>query len=64
MSFSSLNLPEYLIEAVESLSYKEPTSIQAQAIPLIIEGKNVVGEAQTGTGKTAAFALPVIKKLN
>lgn len=64
MSFSSLNLPEYLLEAVDSLSYKEPTSIQEKAIPLILEGKNVVGEAQTGTGKTAAFALPVIKKLN
>lgn len=64
MSFSSLNLPEYLLQAVDALSYKEPTSIQEQAIPLIIEGKNVVAEAQTGTGKTAAFALPVIKKLN
>ena len=64
MSFSSLDLPEYILKAVEALSYNEPTPIQEQAIPLIIAGKDVVAEAQTGTGKTAAFALPVIKKLN
>lgn len=64
MSFTSLNLPEYILKALEELSYKEPTPIQKQAIPLIMAGKDLVAEAQTGTGKTAAFALPVIKKLN
>lgn len=64
MSFSSLDLPEYILQALEKLSYKEPTAIQQQAIPQILEGKDVVAEAQTGTGKTAAFALPLIKKLN
>ena len=62
MSFTSLNLPEYLTKAVEN--YKQPTPIQEQAIPLIAEGHDLIAEAQTGTGKTAAFALPIIKRLN
>jgi len=64
MSFSSLDLPEYILDAVSELSYEKPTAIQEQSIPLILEGKDLVAEAQTGTGKTAAFALPIIKKLN
>ncbi len=64
MSFKSLDLPDYLLQAVEKLSYKKPTPIQEQAIPLIIDGQDLVAEAQTGTGKTAAFALPTIKMIN
>ena len=64
MSFSSLDLPEYILKAVDELSYEKPTAIQEQSIPLINEGKDLVAEAQTGTGKTAAFALPIIKKIN
>ena len=64
MSFSSLDLPEYILNAIAELSYDKPTPIQDQAIPIILEGKDLVAEAQTGTGKTAAFALPLIKKLN
>ena len=64
MSFSSLDLPEYILEALSSLSYKEPSPVQKEAIPIILDGKDLVAEAQTGTGKTAAFALPIIKKLN
>jgi ATP-dependent RNA helicase RhlE len=64
MSFQSLDLPDYLLEAVAALSYEKPTAIQEQAIPLVLAGEDVVAEAQTGTGKTAAFALPVIKKIN
>jgi superfamily II DNA/RNA helicase len=64
MSFKSLDLPEYLLQAVDKLSYEKPTPIQEQAIPLILAGADVLAEAQTGTGKTAAFALPIIKQIN
>ena len=64
MSFNSLDLPDYLLQALDKLSYEEPTAIQSQAIPLILAGRDLAAEAQTGTGKTAAFALPVIKKIN
>ena len=64
MSFQSLDLPDYLLEAIAALSYEKPTAIQEQAIPLVLAGEDVVAEAQTGTGKTAAFGLPVIKKIN
>ena len=55
-------LPPY-IQAIESLKFIEPTPIQQQAIPLLLGGRNVVGQAQTGTGKTAAFALPLLQNL-
>lgn len=58
MSFSELGLEEAVLTAVEQAGYETPTPIQAQAIPLILQGKDVVGASQTGTGKTAAFALP------
>jgi ATP-dependent RNA helicase RhlE len=64
MSFESLGLPNYLLKAVEVRFYAQPTPVQAQAIPLILEGHDVIAEAQTGTGKTAAFALPIIKQLS
>ena len=60
VSFSDLNLPEELLAAVTDLGYETPTAIQAEAIPPLIEGHDVVGVAQTGTGKTAAFALPML----
>ena len=64
MSFKTLDLPEYLLQALEKLTYEKPTAIQEQAIPLILEGSDLIAEAQTGTGKTAAFALPIIKQIN
>ena len=64
MDFTSLNLPEYLLKGVDALSYEEPTPVQEQAIPLILEGQDIAVQGQTGTGKTAAFALPVIQKIN
>ena len=64
MTFQSLNLPSYLIKSIESLSYEAPTEIQKEAIPHILESKDVIAEAQTGSGKTAAFSLPIIKRLN
>jgi ATP-dependent RNA helicase RhlE len=61
--FSKLGLSDALAYAVQEKGYTEPTPIQAQAIPLILEGRDVIGSAQTGTGKTAAFALPIIQRL-
>jgi len=63
MTFSDLGLNDDLLAAVEELGYEEPTPIQQEAIPLILAGRDVVGAAQTGTGKTAAFALPLMQRL-
>jgi len=63
MSFEKLNLPEELLSAVSKLGYKSPTSIQAEAIPTILEGNDLRASANTGTGKTAAFLLPALKKV-
>jgi ATP-dependent RNA helicase RhlE len=64
MSFKHLNLDEALIAALEQKGYVQPTPIQEQAIPAILEGKDIFGCAQTGTGKTAAFALPALQLLS
>jgi ATP-dependent RNA helicase RhlE len=64
MTFSELRLIKPLILALDKKGYTDPTSIQQQAIPHILEGKDVFGCAQTGTGKTAAFALPVLQLLH
>ncbi|MBW7904123.1 MAG: DEAD/DEAH box helicase [Phycisphaerae bacterium] len=63
MSFEELRLAEPLVQAVQSEGYISPTPIQSAAIPLILEGRDVLGSAQTGTGKTAAFALPILQRL-
>ncbi|WP_174293175.1 DEAD/DEAH box helicase, partial [Sphingomonas bacterium] len=63
MSFSDLGLAEPLVRALEAKGYAEPTPIQRDAIPLILEGRDLLGIAQTGTGKTAAFVLPSIQRL-
>ena len=63
MGFDTLGLSEAVLEAVTESGYDTPTPIQAQAIPLILEGRDVIGASQTGTGKTAAFALPSLSKL-
>jgi ATP-dependent RNA helicase RhlE len=63
MSFQGLGLNESLLKSVEKAGYEIPTPIQVKAIPVLLEGKDVLGTAQTGTGKTAAFALPMIQKL-
>jgi len=62
--FSDLGLNEQMLHAVQALGYEQPTPIQAQTIPLLLEGRDVLGQAQTGTGKTAAFALPLIARLD
>src|SRR5271163_3069559 len=63
MSFSKLGLSDPMIEGVKAMGYVEPTPIQLRAIPLIMAGQDVIGSAQTGTGKTAAFALPILSQL-
>ena len=63
MFFSSLNLVAPLLQTLTQLGYHQPTPIQQQAIPLILQGQDILASAQTGTGKTAAFALPIIQQL-
>jgi len=63
MAFNKLGLSPAMIEGVKAMGYVEPTPIQLRAIPLILDGQDVIGSAQTGTGKTAAFALPILSQL-
>ena len=63
MSFKSFELHPQIQAGVEALGYEEPTPIQSQCIPLILKGRDVMGMAQTGTGKTAAFGLPILQRL-
>lgn len=64
LSFASLGLSEIQIRHLETLEFREPTPIQAQAIPHLLSGRDVIGQAQTGTGKTAAFGLPVVEQID
>ena len=63
MSFKDLGLSDSIIDAIQQLGYDTPTPIQEQAIPSVLEGRDLLGSAQTGTGKTAAFTLPIIHLL-
>src|SRR5437773_7617898 len=63
MGFSALGLSHTVLEGVKAMGYVQPTPIQLRAIPLILDGQDVIGSAQTGTGKTAAFALPILSQL-
>ena len=63
MKFEDLNLHHTLLKAVKDQNYTHPTAIQQQAIPLVLKKNDVLGSAQTGTGKTAAFALPILHHL-
>ncbi|MDX2265229.1 MAG: DEAD/DEAH box helicase [Hyphomicrobiales bacterium] len=63
MSFTTLGLSQKVLAAIAAAGYKDPTPIQAQAIPPALEGRDVIGIAQTGTGKTASFVLPMLTKL-
>lgn len=62
--FDNLGLPEKVLNAVKRVGFEKPSAIQAETIPLLMEGRDVVGLAQTGTGKTAAFALPVLSQID
>ncbi|WP_295123478.1 DEAD/DEAH box helicase [uncultured Leifsonia sp.] len=64
MTFSDLGLDDAVVRALKDVGYETPSAIQAATIPLLLEGRDVVGLAQTGTGKTAAFALPILSRLD
>ena len=64
MKFTELNLSEAILATVEKAGFVEPSPIQELTIPLALEGKDVIGQAQTGTGKTAAFGLPTLDKID
>src|SRR5204862_6636966 len=64
MNFSELGLQPALLRRCEALGYTEPTPIQRQAIPVVLSGSDLIGCAETGTGKTAAFLLPLIQRIS
>ncbi|WP_423190086.1 DEAD/DEAH box helicase [Alkalibacterium sp. f15] len=64
MKFNELDLIDELLKSIEEMGFEETTPIQEQTIPLALEGKDVIGQAQTGTGKTAAFGLPMLQKID
>ena len=63
-SFDTLGLPKPVVKAVENVGFETPSPIQAQTIPVLLDGHDVLGLAQTGTGKTAAFALPILSLID
>lgn len=63
-SFQQLGISSEILRSIESMGYTQPTEIQQRAIPLVMAGKDIVAQAQTGTGKTAAFGIPVVEKVN
>lgn len=63
MTFKELQIIEPILKALEIKEYEEPTPIQTESIPLLLKGKDILGSAQTGTGKTAAFAIPILQNL-
>ncbi|MDC8833074.1 DEAD/DEAH box helicase [Alteromonas gilva] len=64
LTFKDLNLPPPILQALEKVGYEKPSPIQAESIPLLLAGNDLLGQAQTGTGKTAAFALPMLANLD
>ncbi|SMD46128.1 ATP-dependent RNA helicase DeaD [Aquiflexum balticum DSM 16537] len=64
LTFSDLGISAEILRAVEDMGYTQPSTIQSQSIPLLLEGRDVIGQAQTGTGKTAAFGIPIIDQVD
>ena len=64
LKFGELGLSKSLLRAVKQSGYEEATPIQAETIPMVLDGEDVIGQAQTGTGKTAAFGLPIIEHVD
>ena len=62
MRFDEMELAAPILRAVQEMGFEEMTPIQAEAIPVVMEGRDIIGQAQTGTGKTAAFGIPIIEK--
>jgi ATP-dependent RNA helicase DeaD len=63
-SFFEIGLSNHLTRAITDMGFEETTPIQEKTIPLALEGKDIIGQAQTGTGKTAAFGIPMIERMN
>src|SRR5829696_2983755 len=63
-TFQELGLIDELIKAIDDVGYETPSPIQLKTIPVLLEGRDIVGQAQTGTGKTAAFALPGLQQID
>lgn len=63
MTFRDLKLHESVLEGLDSMGFENPTPVQEQAIPVIVSGKDIIASAQTGTGKTGAFLLPIIHRI-
>ena len=63
-TFAELGLTERTLQALREVGYESPSPIQEQAIPSLLEGRDVIGQAQTGTGKTAAFGLPIMEYID
>ena len=64
ITFNDLGLPEFILKAVSDLGFETPSPIQQACIPALLEGRDVLGMAQTGSGKTAAFSLPLLAKID
>ena len=64
MKFNEMQLDERILKAVKELGYEEATPIQTEAIPVAITGRDILGQAQTGTGKTAAFSIPILNNID
>ncbi|MDR7667300.1 DEAD/DEAH box helicase, partial [Methanosarcina sp. Z-7115] len=62
--FKELNLSKEIEKAIEDMGFEEATTIQAQSIPYMLEGRDVIGQAPTGTGKTAAFGITVLERID
>ena len=62
ITFADFDLHKNVLRSIHDMGFEEPSPIQAEAIPLILQGKDVLGQAQTGTGKTAAFGIPLVEK--
>src|SRR3989337_679877 len=64
IKFTDLGLSKEALQAVSSMGFEEPTPIQAKTIPILLKGKDAIGQAQTGTGKTAAYGIPIVEKID
>src|SRR2546421_8408106 len=64
MDFAGLGISERVLQSVRDMGFEEPTPVQARAIPLLLEGRDVVAQALTGTGKTAAFGIPLVERID
>ena len=63
MNFNDFNINENILDAISDLGFKNPTPIQKLAIPEILKGRDIIGQAQTGSGKTIAFSIPILEKI-